>query len=59
MYGDNDIGHVTTVRGKKHDYLAMNLDYSEKGILKVDMKYYIDNMIEEFPYDIKAQNISP
>ena len=58
-YGNNDIGHVTTVRGKKHDYLAMNLDYSEEGKLKVDMKYYIDNMIEEFPYEVKEQSKAP
>ena len=58
-YGNKDIGHVTTVRGKKHDYLAMNLDYSEEGKLKVDMKYYIDNMIEEFPYEVKEQSKAP
>ena len=37
----------------------MNLDYSDKGRLKVDMKSYIDNMVEEFPYDIKEQSKSP
>ena len=58
MYGNGDIGHVTTVRGKKHDYLAMNLDYSQTEKLKVSMKYYIDDMIEEFPYEIKGQKIS-
>lgn len=58
MYGNDDIGHVTTVRGKKHDYLAMNLDYSQTEKLKVSMKYYIDDMIEEFPYEIKGQKIS-
>ena len=44
MYGNDDIGHVTTVRGKRHDFLAMNLDYSETGKMKVNMKYYIDNI---------------
>ena len=37
----------------------MNLDYSEEGKLKVDMKYYIDNMIEEFPYEVKEQSKAP
>ena len=58
-YGDDDIGHVTTVRGKVHDYLAMILDYSEQGKLKVDMKYYIENMIEEFPFEIKEEKKYP
>ena len=58
MYGNDDIGHVTTVGGKKHDNLAMKLDYSQTEKLKVSMKYYIDDMIEEFPYEIKGQKIS-
>ena len=37
----------------------MNLDYSEEGKLKVDMKYYIDNMIEEFLYEVKEQSKAP
>ena len=53
-YGDKDIRHVTVVRGKKHDYLAMDLDYLEENKLKIDMIYYIDNMIEEFPHSIKT-----
>ena len=36
-YGINKIGYVTTGRGKKHDYFAINLDYSEKSKLKIDM----------------------
>ena len=33
MYGDDKLGHVTSVCGKVHDYLGMVLDYSEPGIL--------------------------
>ena len=58
-YGDKDIGHVEVVRGKKHDYLAMNLDYSEKIKLKIDMRYYIENIIEEFPHEIKTKKATP
>ena len=50
-YGNENLGHVTVVRGDKHDDLAIHLDYSDKDKLKIDMKYYIDNMDEEFPYD--------
>ena len=58
-YGSEKLGHATVVRGDKHDYLAMNLDYSDKGKLKIDMQYYIDNMDEEFPYEIKPVTTAP
>ena len=53
MYGSEENGHVTAVRGKRHDYLGINLDFSEKGKLKVDMKYYIEQMIAEFKHEVK------
>ena len=59
LYGSEETGHVTAVRGHKHDYLAMNLDYSSRGKLKVDMQYYIENMIEEFPFEVKGNNTAP
>ena len=50
MYGNNKIGQVIVTRGLKHNYLAMILDYPWLHDLKVDMKYYIDNMIKDFDY---------
>jgi hypothetical protein len=37
MYGDKDNAPVKATRGKIHDYLAMKLDITEKGKLKLDM----------------------
>ena len=37
----------------------MSLDYSEKNKLKIDMKDYIDSMIEEFSHEIKIQTVTP
>ena len=59
MYGSDEMGHVKVVRGTKHDYLAMILDYSVPGKLKINMEYYIDAMIEEFPYEIKMVKSTP
>ena len=56
MYGSDEIGHVTVTRGTKHDYLGMILDYSQVGALKVDMTYYIDAMLEEFPEKVPLYN---
>jgi hypothetical protein len=54
QYGSDEIGHVTVTRGTKHDYLGMILDYSQVGALKVDMKYYIEAMLEEFPEEVST-----
>ena len=48
-YGSELNGHVKMVNGKIHDYLAMKLDYSNKGKLKVDMKEYVKEMIKDYP----------
>jgi hypothetical protein len=36
-YASNDIGHVKAIRGNRHSYLAMILNFSIPGILQVDM----------------------
>ena len=51
-YGDPKVAQVKSVRGKRHDYLAMNLDFQEKGKLKVDMVDYIKGMVDEFPEEL-------
>ena len=41
-------GKMKLCRGKIHDYLGMNLDYTIKGEVKVTMIPYIKEMIQEF-----------
>ena len=36
-YDSEKLGDITVVRGNKHNYLAMNLDCSDKSKLKIDM----------------------
>ena len=57
--GSDETGHVTSVRGKLHDYLAMNLNFLHGGKLKFGIEYYIKNMLEEFPYEVKANSTIP
>jgi hypothetical protein len=59
MYGSEETGHVKCVRGKKHDYLAMILDFNDEGKLKIDMRYYVRDMLEKFPYEIEETNKNP
>ena len=48
-YGEDGIGNVKATRGKRHDYLAMILDFSSAGVLKLDMVDYIKGIIKDFP----------
>ena len=50
-YGE--IAEVKATHGKRHDYLAMFLDYGKKGAVVVDMCYYVEKMVLEFPYEVK------
>jgi hypothetical protein len=59
MYGCDTVGHVKVVRGKVHDYLAMILDFTDSGAMKVNMRYYIDGMLEDFPFPVKPLTRAP
>jgi len=56
-YGSEETGHVTMVHGKRHDCLAMILDYSVDGALKVDMKVKVNVIYQDNTSMMKlAQN---
>ena len=57
-YGDPQIGQVKAVKGKKHDYLAMNLDYSEDGKVKIDMTDYVKGILEAYPDPVKNRKVA-
>ena len=45
-----DVTKVKPSRGKVHDYLAMTLDYTTRGVVKISMKDYIESIVKDFPY---------
>jgi hypothetical protein len=51
-YGEH--GEVVIHRGKIHDYLGMEIDFSEKGKVKMGMTEYVESMLEVFPEKIKS-----
>jgi hypothetical protein len=53
------LAEVTATRGKIHQYLGMTLDYSTPGELKVDMRDYVEDMIEDFPVKLKGTAKTP
>jgi hypothetical protein len=42
---DNKIGEIKAACGKKHNYLAMTLDFTTPGVLKIDMMLYVKKML--------------
>ena len=55
IYGDG----ITFTRGQKFDYLGMDMDYTEKGVLGVSMIPYIDSIIKDFPELIEKVSPTP
>ena len=57
-YG-SDVNKLKVHRGKKHDYLAMNLDYTVKGQVKIDMIDYVKSILKDFPEQINRPHTTP
>ena len=57
MYGT--YGEVKATTGKKHDYLGMTIDFSEPGVVKIDMIDYLAKMLDEFPVDFDEMKNVP
>jgi hypothetical protein len=50
---------LTINRGKIHDYLAMTFDYSEPGVVKINMVDYVKKVLDEMPEDMDGTATSP
>jgi Reverse transcriptase (RNA-dependent DNA polymerase) len=53
-YGQIKDAPVKATRGKIHEYLAMKLDYSTKGKVKINMVDYVKNMVNDYPEEAKS-----
>ena len=58
-YASDKIGEIKAIRGKKHDYLSMTLDFTTPEVLKVNMMSYVKKMIEEFPENLSGKSKCP
>ena len=56
---DTDDKKLNVVRGPKHDYLGMNLDFSTPGTVKIDMTPYINKIVAAFPEKITGVQSTP
>ncbi len=55
---DTDDKKLNVVRGPKHDYLGMNLDFSTPGTVQIDMTPYINKIVAAFPEKITGVQCS-
>ena len=58
-YANIKIGKIKAVKGKRHDYLAMTLDFMTTGVLQVNMTTYIKKMIDKFPEVLQGKTKCP
>ena len=53
------LGEISVSKGKRHDYLGMFLDFTEDGVLQVDMRSYLDTILEDLPKAMKGRAKTP
>jgi hypothetical protein len=58
-YANDKIGEIKAVCGKKHNYLAMTLDFTTPGVLKIDMTSCVKKMIKDFPENLNGKTKCP
>ena len=53
------VGELNVVRGKRHEYLGIDLDFSTPGKVIISMQQYIERILDELPADMKGTATSP
>jgi hypothetical protein len=63
QYGQEIVGGkrapLTIARGKIHNYLGMTLDYSEPGVVKINMVDYVQKILDKMPENMDGTATSP
>ena len=55
----SDVNKLKVHKGKVHDYLAMNLDYTVKGQVRIDVIKHVKDMTKEFLEQINKAHVTP
>ena len=45
-YGSDNLGHVNVARRRIHNYLGIIIYFTQEGALNIDIKYYIEGVLE-------------
>ena len=52
LYNRDSLKPVTITRGKTHDYLGIDLDYTHVGSVRISMIKYVDKIFNDFPEQV-------
>ena len=50
---------LTITRGKKHTYLGIDIDYSTQDIVRMSMKDYLQECVDDLPEDTSSPVTTP
>ena len=53
------MGEVKMKRGKEHTYLGMKLVFDDNKGIKIDMKDYVMEMINDYPDELNGKSKTP
>ena len=53
------VGELSITRGKVHDYLGMELDFSDEGSFTVNMEKYFDEVLKDLLEDMDGTAVTP
>jgi len=53
------VGELSVNRGKIHDYLGMELDFSDENSFTVSMEKYFDEVLRDLPEDMDGTAVTP
>jgi hypothetical protein len=54
-YANDKIGEINAACGKKHNYLAMTLNFTTPGVLKINIMSYVKKMLKKFPENLTGK----
>jgi hypothetical protein len=54
-YANDKIGEIKAIHGTMHKYLAMTLDFTTPGVLKINMISCVKKMLKDFPENVTSR----
>jgi hypothetical protein len=54
-YAKDKLGDIKAIHRKKHSYLAITLNFTTPGVLKIDTTHYFKKLLKEFPKKLSSK----
>lgn len=56
---EKNVGKITVMEGNKHTFLGMDVKFCDNGTMTIDMKGYVEEILQDFPDKIRSTATSP